>query len=131
MRYPLSRLWLVLGLLLLLAGCVTVSYKDRDNTPNLNQETIKQNIICGQTTKQDVLKVFGDPKTTSVTSSSGKQIEVWVYSFIESTTQGSAFSGKYNTVSHISFLSIIFNQDGVVTNYTATSSNPAGKTIVR
>jgi len=123
--------WLVLGLVLFLAGCVTVSYKDRDNTPNLNQETIKQNIICGQTTKQNILKVFGNPKTTSVSSSSGKQIEVWVYSFFESTTQGSAFSGKYRTSSHITFLRIIFNQDGVVTDYTATSSNPTGETIIR
>lgn len=124
--------WLILGLVLLLAGCanlreelfppIKTHEEEFSVNPKMTVEFVKQNITYGQTTKEDIKKVFGSPKSTST---SGDQSEIWTYIFDEITRSDYKAEMYYAMVAHAPFrhqtiLIIFFDKNGVVTLYSAT-----------
>lgn len=96
-------------IVLVLAGCAD----------NFSNKIITESLVKGSTTKQEVLAIFGKPygKYTNpgLKMSSGgiehqlsHQFEVWLYS---------PHGSKVKDVIEEETLRIIFNHEGIVTNY--------------
>lgn len=110
----------------LITGCVTVQPSQKSNlTPGM----VKTKIIKGQTTQNEVIKIFGAPNIISKTRSGN---EVWTYDKVSIDTSGSAArgtiiiaaigSGRRSTSTRTFTLMIEFNDNDVVEDYSYRSS---------
>lgn len=109
----------LLLLVVFLSGCASSGYKINYGTSTLNQENVNT-IVKGKTTKQQVLDTFGNPLSKTSISSG----EMWVYSrSTETATAKNFFSGTEYAVSAMG-LSINFDENGIVNNYSVSEVNP-------
>ena len=74
-----SVLWLILliGLCLVLPGCVPAPQPLTERNAALTQGNIQMHLVVGQTTKAEVLETFGAP---NITTRDGSGREVWTSS---------------------------------------------------
>jgi outer membrane protein assembly factor BamE (lipoprotein component of BamABCDE complex) len=91
---------------------------------NQASATVAAHIIRGQTTMAQVRSIYGNPLSTTFTSS-GQQ--VWTYAFTKTHATGADFIPIYNdfeqsAVGRKKSLVIIFNKAGVVRDYSFNSS---------
>ena len=107
--------------LFLVAGCASTGNKVlKDETAS----GVAQKIIKGQTTKDQVRAIYGDPMSTSFTDS-GK--EIWRYEFVKTHAKATNFiplvsmfnSGAKGTKKE---LVVMFDDNGVVKNFSMSSS---------
>ncbi len=113
-------------LALMLAGC---TYTDSKKQSNFTPGVVKESIVKGVTTQNDLVKLFGSPNIVSK-DKDGK--EVWTYSKHSASTNsknsffsfliGGAGSAYGNTSSASFSLVITFNDRNVVEDYSMTSS---------
>ncbi len=90
------RLLAIVGLTLLMGGCV-VSPPEPLSTRNseLTQGNVQMNLRVGETTKADVLEVFGAP---NITTRDGSGYEVWTYQRQAQVAQSSSQSGNWTVL---------------------------------
>lgn len=114
---------LVVGILAvgLLAGCASSGSKAlRDHS----EQTVATHIIEGETTKREVLQVFGSPMNTTFTDG-GR--EIWEYSFADMSADAVTYIPIVNWLGTSSSgtqkkLTILFDDD-VVSRYSMTESD--------
>ena len=100
----LSAHLLALALLLLVAGCITIGQQFRPEAVEL--------IKAGQTTDQDVLKLFGNPVRTGLAEDGARE---WTYAHYKASAFG-AFEGRD--------LVVKFNADGSVKSFSYHTTDP-------
>ena len=116
-----SRIILALLTILALTGCAS---SGNPQLANQTSATVAAHIIRGQTTMAQVRSIYGNPLSTTFTSS-GQQ--VWTYSFTKTHATGADFIPIYNdfeqsAVGRKKSLVIFFNKAGVVQDYSFNSS---------
>ncbi|AIR71482.1 hypothetical protein [Dickeya fangzhongdai] len=97
----MKKLFAIAVITFSLFGCVSLG--------NNFDEARLVHVSKGQTTKQDVIALFGDPSTTSI-DSDGNQILIWSYSI------GNGFGGAIAKILTIKL------HDGKVDSYSVTQS---------
>ncbi|NPU84253.1 MAG: hypothetical protein HPY65_07165 [Syntrophaceae bacterium] len=70
---------IVLVLSLFILSCTTVGKR-------IDAEAVKQNILIGKSTKEDVLRICGEPADTEYDAKS--QVEIWQYGYLEKNITG-------------------------------------------
>jgi outer membrane protein assembly factor BamE (lipoprotein component of BamABCDE complex) len=102
-------------LTLILVGFSGCSVKTGNtNLENMSQSHIQKVIIKGKTTQNEIRGRFGEPSSTSILPT-GEQS--WMYMFAK------ARSGFFSGTSRGRTLIIMFDKNGIVKNYTFSSSN--------
>jgi outer membrane protein assembly factor BamE (lipoprotein component of BamABCDE complex) len=91
-REDAMRWMLVAGCCAALSGCMTPTTGPVDQRSNtLTQGNVQMNLVVGQTTKSQVLEVFGAP---NITTRDGNGQEVWSYqrhATVSQSTSGSNY----------------------------------------
>ena len=113
---------IVLISFLLFTGCAGKS--GNQFLEKLSNEQLSVQIIKGQTTKSQVIKLYGEPSDIDLLPD-GK--ESWAYIFVKSTAKGVnyipyvslAYSGTNDTTKK---LKILFNTSGIVEFFTFNTS---------
>lgn len=114
----------VLGLclsLFLVSGCSSVG---NEQIKQETQSTIETKLVKGKTTKEQVKSLFGDPIDATFHETGA---EMWKYSFTKESCNAScyfiytawAYRSSSGTVKN---LTILFDENGVVKNYTLSES---------
>ena len=86
----------VLGSLLAMVGCVVKAAEPlTQQNSNLTQGNVQLNLVVGQTTKAQVLEVFGAP---NVTTRDGAGQEVWTYQRNAQVRQASERAGGWTLI---------------------------------
>ncbi len=106
---------------LAMAGCASTGNKVLKNE---TAETVAAKIHKGKTTKDEVRAMFGGPLTTSFTDNGN---EIWKYEFTKAHAKAVNFipvvsmfkSGSEGTKKE---LTIFFDSNGIVKNYTMSTS---------
>ena len=101
----------------LLSACAT------SGNPAVLDQSIVTQIKLGQSTKEDVRRLLGEPNYTSITQISSRQNEVWAYGYLKHETNPLIYVpvvglfvlafgglGEYESES----VSVSFDQDGIV-----------------
>lgn len=107
----------------LLSGCASTG---NQALASADQATIDQHLVKGKTTKADVLAYLGP--ANSVSTSSAAAGETWVYVYASSQAKGATFIpvvGLFagGATGNSKVLSVSFDQQGVVSRYSFSSSN--------
>jgi outer membrane protein assembly factor BamE (lipoprotein component of BamABCDE complex) len=134
-RVP-SVLWLILliGLGLVLPGCVPAPQPLTERNAALTQGNIQMRLAVGQTTKAEVLETFGAP---NITTRDGSGREVWTYQRAAQVSQSSSRSGYWTVIlggqsssasgfesgSRMITLIIKFDSSDVVTDFRSRTSD--------
>lgn len=123
-----GRYWGVLAALALgLAGCAS---RGNEVLKAQDTSTVNLSIIDGQTTRDEVQRIYGSPAQTSFLS---EKNEVWTYRWERATAQGQNFIpivGAFVRGFDVrkKELVVIFNERNVVARHTMTDNNDAIKT---
>ena len=126
---------------LILAGCaalLVISCTNiqpvTDRNSQLTQGNVQLNLIVGETTKSEIIEVFGGP---NVTTRDGEGREVWTYQRSAQVAQssskygywtiilagGTGSSSGFESSSRMITLIIKFNSDDLVTDFSSRTSN--------
>jgi len=110
-----------------LAGCAS---RGNEVLKAQGTSTINQTIIDGQTTRDDVQRIYGAPAQTSFLS---EKNEVWIYRWARATAQGQNFIpivGAFTRGFDVrkKELVIVFNEHNVVARHTMTDNNDTVRT---
>jgi len=124
----LGRFGAVVAVLALgLAGCAS---RGNEVLRAQDTSTVNQAIIDGQTTRDDVQRIYGAPAQTSFLS---EKNEVWTYRWARATAQGQnfipivgAFTRGYDV--RKKELVIVFNERNVVARHSMTDNNDSIRT---
>lgn len=125
---------LLVGLGLLLPGCVPPPQPLTERNSALTQGNIQLNLVVGQTTKAEVLETFGAP---NITTRDGSGREVWTYQRAAQVSQSSSRSGYWTVIlagqsssasgfesgSRMITLIIKFDSSDVVTDFRSRTSD--------
>ena len=121
----------VLMFALYTSGCATFPKPDESaQQSNLTQGVVKAKIVKGQTTQDEILKLFGAP---NITTKNKNQQEVWNYHKISYEAFGAAKDDVYfllqggsraisSTTSRSFDLIITFDDHDVVSDYSVVSA---------
>lgn len=118
----------------LMMGCASTSVMEASSKPTLTQGAVQLNLIVGETTKAQVLEVFGAP---NITTRDGAGNEVWSYQRQAQVSQSNRASSGWNillagssrsasgftTSSKMITLIIKFNDQDVVQDFRSRTSN--------
>ena len=117
-----------------LGACVPAPKPVSERNSQLTQGRAQMNLIVGQTTKAQVIEVFGSP---NITTRDGTGREVWTYQRSAQATQSSSQSGYWNVIltgksseaagfestSRMITLIIKFDEKDVVVDFKSRTSN--------
>ena len=120
--------------LIFLSGCVSNPKPLTDKNSQLTQGNVQLNLKVNETTKTDVLEVFGAP---NITTRNGKEEEVWTYQRSAQISQSSSKSGYWTIIlagqsaassglessSRMITLIIKFDNNDIVTDFSSRASN--------
>jgi len=102
---------------IILSGCASTmktSYGSKSITPeNINK------IIKGKTTQVEILELFGEPMSKMQAGVLGT---MWTYSLSKTKHKSGFFTSDYEAHSYA--LTVTFNDDGIVKDYTYIETNP-------
>jgi outer membrane protein assembly factor BamE (lipoprotein component of BamABCDE complex) len=125
---------LLIGLGLILPGCVPAPQPLTERNAALTQGNIQMRLAVGQTTKAEVLETFGAP---NITTRDGSGREVWTYQRAAQVSQSSSRSGYWTVIlggqsssasgfesgSRMITLIIKFDSSDVVTDFRSRTSD--------
>ncbi|MBF0587466.1 hypothetical protein INT08_11215 [Prosthecochloris sp. N3] len=125
---------LCLSLLLSFSGCTTTTQPVTQRNSQLTQGNVQMHLAVGQTTKSDVLDVFGAP---NITTRDGSGREVWTYQRSAQVAQSSTKEGYWTVLlggqssnssgfessSRMTTLIIKFDDNDVVSDFRSRTSN--------
>ena len=118
----MKKLILIIAIAALVAGCATVGNQSLiGETPQMAEQKITKDV----TTKQEVRSLYGDPEDVDFTDSG---LEQWRYILRHVKNDAKnfiPFYGMFASKLHINKkqLVVLFNDDGVVKNFTMSSSD--------
>ena len=134
-RLRMVALWpiLLIGLGLVIPGCVPPPQPLTERNSALTQGNVQMNLIVGRTTKAQVLEAFGAP---NITTRDGSGQEVWTYQRAAQVSQSSSRSGYWTIIlagqsssaagfesgSRMFTLIIKFDNSDVVTDFRSRTS---------
>jgi len=106
---------------LIVSGCFSSGNKVLKNA---TRETVSQKIVKGETTKEQIRAAYGDPVSTSFTDSGN---EIWKYQWDKTHSKAINFVPVVNffvsgAKGKRKELVVFFNQNGIVTNFSISSS---------
>ena len=135
-RLRMVAVWsiLLIGLGLVMQGCVPPPQPLSERNSALTQGNIQMNLVVGQTTKAQVLDNFGAP---NITTRDGSGREVWTYQRAAQVSQSSSRSGYWTIIlagqnssasgfesgSRMFTLIIKFDSGDVVTDFRSRTSD--------
>ncbi|MEZ9525590.1 hypothetical protein [Enterovibrio norvegicus] len=99
----------------MLSACVYKS--DVDYGTQFTKEQVAQ-IEKKVTTKEDLIRIFGEPNVKTVISETG---EKWVYTYTGGSASSQAFTGKTTSDISTNMLDILI-ENGVVVNFAETNT---------
>jgi outer membrane protein assembly factor BamE (lipoprotein component of BamABCDE complex) len=125
---------LCLGLIILMLASCAAPTPVSDRNSDLTQGNVQMNLTVGETTKAQVLEVFGAPNVTTRDSSSH---EVWTYQRQAQVAQSSSRSSGWTVIfggssssssgfessSRMMTLIIRFDENDVVSDFRSRASN--------
>lgn len=125
---------LLILLIAVISGCVNIPEPLVEKNGNLTQGNVQLNIVTGETTKTQILEVFGAP---NVTTRDGEGKEVWTYQRQAQVNQSYGqragwtvlLAGKSTAVtgfessSRMITLIIKFDVNDIVSDFSSRSSN--------
>lgn len=117
-----------------MSGCVNIPEPLVEKNSNLTQGNVQLNVVTGETTKSQVLEVFGAP---NVTTRDGEGKEVWSYQRQAQVNQAYGQSGGWTVLltgkstsvtgfessSRMITLIIKFDANDIVSDFNSRSSN--------
>jgi hypothetical protein len=114
-------------ILLLMSGILMSCASIHTGTQNLSKEVIQQKIIIAKTTKNELLKIFGTPKSV-LTESSSQVVSNNSLSKVEGKECWQYFRGDHESVLFVGsttmlLLKVCFDKDGNVLDYVITESS--------
>jgi hypothetical protein len=115
---------MVSGIIFLLVGCVTSSFKVGNDFSSANVSKI----VKGKTSSNEMISLFGEPFTKSVISATD---EKWIYIYSNGTAKAQSYivTMKVETTGTQKTLDVLIT-DGVVSNFTYTEKdNPYGMQV--
>jgi outer membrane protein assembly factor BamE (lipoprotein component of BamABCDE complex) len=129
----INRLLILSLLSFVLFGCAGIQ-PVTDRNSQLTQGNVQLNLKVGETTKAEVIEVFGAP---NVTTRDGEGREVWTYQRSAQVAQSSSKEGYWTIIlaggvgrssgmessSRMITLIIKFNGDDIVTDFNSRTSN--------
>ena len=124
----------LLATTLLVTGCATQRTPELSRNQTLTQGNVQMHLVVGETTKAQVLEVFGAP---NITTRDGAGNEVWSYQRQAQVSQSNRASSGWNillagssqsasgftTSSNMITLIIKFNDQDVVQDFRSRTSN--------
>jgi hypothetical protein len=115
---------MVSGIIFLLVGCATSSFKVGNDFSSANVSKI----VKGKTTSNEMISLFGEPFTKSVISATD---EKWIYMYSNGTAKAQSYivTMKVETTGTQKTLDVLIT-DGVVSNFAYTEKdNPYGMQV--
>ena len=127
--------YFIIGLFLItITGCITNPKPLTERNSQLTQGSVQLTLKVNETTKAEVLEVFGAP---NITTRNSDKIEVWTYQRSAQVSQSSSQSGYWTiilagqsgdssgleTSSRMITLIIKFNDKDIVTDFNSRTSN--------
>lgn len=108
---------IVSGIVFLLAGCATSSFKVGNDFSTTNVSKI----VKGETTSNEMISLFGEPFTKSVISATDQK---WVYMYSNGTAKAQSYIVTMNveTTGSLKTLDVLIT-DGVVSNFAYTEKD--------
>lgn len=113
--------------LLVVSAILLTSCASAGNTKlkNITIEQVKQHIVEGKTTKEEVEKLYGSPDSASFTENGN---EIWTYRYREATSHVSNFIPVVSIFStgqtvKTKEIIVLFNQNNVVQRFTMRNSD--------
>jgi outer membrane protein assembly factor BamE (lipoprotein component of BamABCDE complex) len=96
-----------------------------ESLENKKATDIKQLLIKGKTTKEEVKKILGEPMSTSILANGE---EMWTYMTGKASPDASSYVPVVNwfhsgSHSKVRFLYVKFDKNGIVKDYTFSSTN--------
>jgi hypothetical protein len=79
------RISIIIVLFIFILSCATAGKR-------IDVEAVKQNIIIGKSTKEDVMRICGDPIDTEYDAKN--EIEIWKYAYMEKSITGAGVAAK-------------------------------------
>lgn len=79
------RLPIIIVLFIFILSCATSGKR-------VDAEAVKQNVMIGKSTKEDVLRICGEPADTEYDAKS--ETEIWKYAYVEKTITGAGVAAK-------------------------------------
>ena len=124
----------IVCLLFIGGGCATSPTPLTERNSQLTQGNVQMHLVVGETSKAQVLEVFGGP---NVTTRDGSGLEVWTYQRAAQVSQSSAQSGAWTVLlaggsstasgfeSSSSMITLIikFSPDDIVTDFNSRTSS--------
>lgn len=109
--------WLLLIVFLMLAGCTTGK--------KLDARMIKDNIVVGQSTREDVLQTCGEP--LGIRNSADRKKEIWHYAYVKKNVTGlgvlTNVVGIGTEVKSHKVVCVFVIEDGIVVDYQLQEGN--------
>ena len=108
---------MVSGIIFLLVGCATSSFKVGNDFSSANVSKI----VKGKTTSNEMISLFGEPFTKSVISATD---EKWIYMYSNGTAKAQSYivAMKVETTGTQKTLDVLIT-DGVVSNFAYTEKD--------
>lgn len=130
----LLRSFVMVSTISLVMGCASTSVSNNSPNSALTQGNVQMNLVVGQTTKAQVLEVFGAP---NITTRDGAGNEVWSYQRQAQVSRSNRESSGWNillagssrsasgftTSSNMITLIIKFDDQDVVQDFRSRTSN--------
>ena len=115
----MKNFFLCVVVVLMFVGCTTTGhYVEGRNF----DESKKEKIIKGSSTKADILKLYGEPIDKGIDE---KYNENWVYLYAETNSQYNVWTSGSKADKHLKKLIIVFDDKDIVRNFVySDSTNP-------
>ena len=118
-------LYSLLSMMLVLSGCAS------SGNPQLREEAVVSQIKIGESTKEDVHRLLGEPNVMSKTVINGRAMEVWGYAYSATQTNPLVFVpviglftlGSNPVKVESAGFGVTFSDDGIVRSITRHRSN--------
>jgi outer membrane protein assembly factor BamE (lipoprotein component of BamABCDE complex) len=109
-----------------ISGCVS---SGNETLKSQDRSTVEMNIVDGKTTRDDILRIYGNPTQTTFTSNKS---EVWVYSWAHRTPQAQNFiplAGPFVAKVDVQQkrLIILFDSQNVVAKHSFTEASTTAR----
>ena len=121
-------LYLLLSVALVLSGCAS------SGNPQLREEAVVSQIKIGESTKEDVRRLLGEPNVMSKTVINGRSMEAWAYGYSATQTNPLLFVpvvglftlGSNPVKVESAGFGVTFSDDGIVRSITRHRSSTGG-----
>ncbi|MCD8554125.1 outer membrane protein assembly factor BamE [Seleniivibrio sp.] len=121
----LLKLFFVIVLMTTIFGCVSMSSQSGNDFDVSAVNQIKQN----QTTKSEILSIFGTPYSKSRNVINGVEKETWMYMYMNVQSHAKGFLFTYNGTAQVDHKSLVIVFNGETVESYNMTANPGTSTL--